>query len=81
MSHCHSGDPGASFFDVNDPLLRHLRWQCARCGAARGVTAHDVRTTDGPFTLYRCRSCAAVVDRSTPGGTVVLTTLGPETRN
>ena len=66
---------------MNDPLLRHLRWQCARCGAESGVDAHEVRTTDGTLTFHRCRACAAVVDPTAPHGVAVLTTHGPEARN
>ena len=66
---------------MNDPLLRHLRWQCARCGSERGVDAHEVRTPEGLLTYYRCRACAAVVDPTAPHGAVVLTRQGPEARN
>jgi hypothetical protein len=66
---------------VNDPLLRHLRWQCAWCGSERGVDAHEVRTLEGLLPFYRCRACSAVVDPTAPNGAVVLTILGPEARN
>jgi len=35
----------------------------------------------GMHAIYRCRSCGAAVDPTTPVGAVVLTKLGPETRN
>jgi uncharacterized Zn finger protein len=66
---------------VNDPLVRHLRWQCTRCGSERGVEVHEVRTSEGFLTYHRCRACAAVVDPTTPHGAVVLTTPGRATRN